>query len=87
MKTAVAFFVPVAISSATVHWCWRSLDGNADSNRSFQYYNDCVADARTNGYRIESVSQRHSTPMTGVPSAYDSADELFFSGQAPRTLH
>ena len=86
VKTAVAFFVPVA-SSAAVRWRWRSLDGTANSNRSFQYYCDCVEDARTNGYRIESVSQRHSTPVTGIPSGYDHPDELFFSGQAPRTLH
>ena len=87
MKTAVVFFVPIAMSSAAVCWRWRSIDGTADSNRSFQYYRDCVDDARTNGYRIEAVAQRQSTPMTGTFNVYGWRDDLFFSGQAPRILH
>ena len=51
MDSAVLFSIP----TTTTHgycWRWRSADGKVDSQRRFDYYYDCVADAEAHGYPV-----------------------------------
>jgi hypothetical protein len=58
MKTAILFSLPITTSAAGVCWRWRSVDGRADSTRSFSEYADCLENAWANGYCVERTPQR-----------------------------
>lgn len=60
-KAALIFYLPMPTSSA-VCWRWRSVDGAAESSRSFVYYSDCAEDARLNGYTLH-TPQPHARAM------------------------
>jgi hypothetical protein len=60
MKAAVLFYLPMTTSDG-VCWRWRSADGKADSAQAFGSYDDCLADARENGYHAEATPQRADT--------------------------
>ena len=57
MKTAVLFYIPTTTSDA-VCWRWHSVDGRTDSAGSFPSYDDCLANARANGYFVEATPPR-----------------------------
>ena len=52
MKCAVLFSVPTK-ADVGYWWRWRSVDGEACSQKSFVYYYDCLADARAQGYEAQ----------------------------------
>ena len=50
-KSAEVFSVTAAGRNGFV-WRWRSADGKQQSAGTFEYFHDCVADARTRGYDV-----------------------------------
>lgn len=54
MKPAVLFYIPTTTSTG-VCWRWHSVDGRTDSEQAFPSFDDCLADARANGYFVVSA--------------------------------
>ena len=40
-------------TGAAFAWKWRSADGKQESKRAFDYYFECLEDARRHGYTAE----------------------------------
>ena len=55
MKAASVFSVPGA-KPVGYAWKWRSADGKHESEATFQYFYECVEDARKAGYTIDLAS-------------------------------
>ena len=51
MKTAVIYSIPSATANDYC-WRWRSADSEAESQKQFAYYYDCVVDAQAKGYVV-----------------------------------
>lgn len=51
MKTAEIYSVPSQNSSGYL-WKWRSSDNKKGSADGFEYYHDCLSDARIQGYEV-----------------------------------
>ena len=45
------FFVPTE-SAHIFSWKWRSSDGREESSGTFEYFYNCVEDARSHGYIV-----------------------------------
>ena len=85
MKAALIYFLP--ITSSAVYWRWRSTDGTAHSSRSFTHYCDCLKDALTNGYCVD-TAQTPRTPLTDVFSADQrQLYERFLAAEPGATRH
>ena len=56
MKPATMFSVPSGNGKGFT-WKWRAGDNLAESKNSFDYYHDCVEDARKHGYAIKGGTQ------------------------------
>ncbi|MGZ8209679.1 MAG: hypothetical protein ACXWUH_04160 [Burkholderiales bacterium] len=54
----ICHIYPVAAGGGTFHWKWRSGEGNRKSDREFDFFYDCVEDARSHGVHID-LSQAH----------------------------
>ena len=52
MKAAVLFSVPTKADPGYC-WRWRSVDGQACSQKAFVYYYDCLENAWANGYEAQ----------------------------------
>jgi hypothetical protein len=61
MKVAVLFSIPMT-TSGDVCWRWRSIDGKTDSKQSFSSYEDCLENAKTNGYLYHLVPSSGGKP-------------------------
>jgi hypothetical protein len=63
MKPAVIFSIPTSTSHG-YSWRWRSVDSTADSKKQFNYYHECLADARASGYSVQlSVAWQHRSRL------------------------
>jgi hypothetical protein len=56
MKPATMFSVPSG-DGKTFTWKWRAVDSLSESEKSFEYYHDCVEDAGKHGYSIKGGTQ------------------------------
>ena len=62
MKKAELYSITVPQSPGYA-WKWRAVSGKTTCRESFQYYHDCLADARAKGYEVElSQAQGHTAP-------------------------
>jgi hypothetical protein len=52
MRTVQIHYVPAATAQG-YRWIWRSEDGGVDSDRAFDLFYDCMADARARGYDVQ----------------------------------
>ena len=53
MMRAIIFSIPTDTVNG-YSWRWRSADSTVESKEQFAFYYECVADARANGYSVES---------------------------------
>ena len=44
---------PVHVNGGTFHWRWRDKDGKRKSDRAFEWFYDCVEDARSHGGDVD----------------------------------
>ena len=61
VKVAVIFAIPNTTSS-DFFWRWRSIDGKTDSMQSFGSYDDCIEDAKVNGYLYHHIPGASAKP-------------------------
>jgi hypothetical protein len=61
VKVAVIFAVPNTASS-DVCWRWRPIDGKTDSKQSFGSYEDCLENAKANGYLYHHIPSASAKP-------------------------
>ena len=61
VKVAVIFAIPNT-TSGDVCWRWRSIDGKTDSTQSFGSYEDCLEDAKANGYLYHHIPSASAKP-------------------------
>lgn len=55
------------VTGASFSWKWRSADGKHESANAFDYYHDCLEDARKNGYTAEFFAGK-SAAAKNVPA-------------------
>lgn len=55
------------VTGASFSWKWRSADGKHESENAFDYYHDCLEDARKHGYTAEFFAGK-STAAKSVPA-------------------
>ena len=65
---------PVSVSGGQFQWKWRLKDGKRKSERAFEWFYECVEDARNNGCDVdlEHIHQEISavdTSLKIVPQA------------------
>lgn len=51
-QNAYIFSVPTE-TEHTFSWKWRSADGREESSRTFEYFYNCVEDARSHGHIVD----------------------------------
>jgi len=61
VKVAVIFAIPNTTSSE-VCWRWRSIDGKTDAKQSFCSYEDCLENAKANGYLYHHIPSTSAKP-------------------------
>jgi hypothetical protein len=67
----------VHVAARTPHgfrWVWRREDGLAQSRRAFDFFYDCVADARASGYEVRLGNPRDSAPTSSPREVASRAD-------------
>jgi hypothetical protein len=48
----ICHIYPVAVTGGAFHWKWRCDDGTRKSSQAFEFFYDCVEDARSHGARV-----------------------------------
>jgi hypothetical protein len=64
MKMAEMVSVPAGTGFT---WKWRAADSRAESDKSFEFYHDCVEDARKHGYSVKGGTQVDNEPNGNRP--------------------
>jgi hypothetical protein len=65
MRTVHIDYIPAATPQG-YRWIWRSEHGAVESDRAFDLFYDCVADARKRGYDVQ-LGRPPACLHTGAP--------------------
>ena len=55
----ICHIYPVHVTGGTFQWKWRCKDGKRKSDRAFEWFYDCVEDARSHGAEVDLEHVHH----------------------------
>lgn len=70
MKQAEIYSIPVRHEPGYA-WKWRAIAGKTESRKSFDFYFDCLGDARDHGYDVELTHAIGNTAPGGASHKLD----------------